>query len=253
MGVLKNGDLVIPRICFREDGDANFAREIVRFPETDESDPLVEVVEVERADSEFAVKSRADFLIADTHEVALVSPVELAELDSARQDEIQILIARPTFEALQAIARREVQIEQGGALVGHIYRDAAAEGHYLVEITDRIEAEGADANLAELRYTFESWLRQREQLKAQFPDKQIVGWYHTHLIQVALESADTGAETQTTELFFSDYDRFMHRQFFGDTWYVAMVLGPQGNAAFFRWFGDKISANRRFYIIHPEA
>jgi hypothetical protein len=30
-----------------------------------------------------------------------------------------------------------------------------------------------------------------------------------------------------------------------------MVLGPQGNAAFFRWFGDKISSNSRFYVFRP--
>jgi hypothetical protein len=248
MRVLKNGDLYIPRIAIRDDDQANFDREEVRLFALEDETPLIELVEVESSAPDFPHKSIGAFAPVEARDVGLVSPVELTQLDEARQNQVQIFIAQETFEALQAIARLDVQVEQGGALVGQVYRDGES---FLVEITGHIVAEGASANLAELHYNFDSWLRQSEVLKARFPGQQIVGWYHTHLVQISVQPDDPAQELQTTELFFSDHDRFMHRQFFSDPWYVAMVLGPQGNAAFFRWFGDKISANRRFYVLKP--
>jgi len=94
-------------------------------------------------------------------------------------------------------------------------------------------------------------VQQNTRLREQYPGKQIVGWYHTHLVQIALSSEEAPDQFQATELFFSPEDRFMHRRFFSDPWYVAMVLGPQGNTAFFRWFGDRISANRCYHVIPP--
>jgi hypothetical protein len=135
-------------------------------------------------------------------------------------------------------------------LVGYIYTDAAGPG-YLVQITDYIPAEGALSHIAELRYTFESWQRRTTLLKERFPGKRIVGWYHTHLVQMEFYTDDSRQATFATSLFFSRDDIFMHRQFFREKWYVAMVLDPQGNAAFFQWTGDQIQLGRRFYVIEP--
>ncbi len=251
MRVLQDGDQYIPRLCFHDDAWANFEVEEVHFPD-DGDEPLIELVEVEESPPPFALKSPDDFDVLETQEVTLVSPVELPQTDQDRQDELRIFIARNTLATIQDLARREVQVEQGGALVGCVYRDAQAESHYLVEISDHIVAEGANASAAELHYNFDSWLQQRTQLREQYPGKQIVGWFHTHLVRIALPSETDADQIQTTELFFSPEDRFMHRRFFNERWYVAMVLGPQGNTAFFRWFGDKISASRRYYVIPPE-
>ncbi|MBN1564241.1 MAG: hypothetical protein JXA10_10405, partial [Anaerolineae bacterium] len=197
---------------------------------------------------ELPIKSPAEFTVLRVQDVPLVSAVELVTPNAEQQDDVRIYIKHAAFEALQAIARQDVQIEQGGVLVGQVYRNAESgdTARYLVEITDHIFAEGATANITELHYNFEAWQNLRARLKDEHPGKQMVGWYHTHLVKIALAADDL---EQTTELFFSDHDRFMHRQFFADAWYVAMVLGPEGNAAFFRWFGDKISCNRQFYII----
>ena len=68
---------------------------------------------------------------------------------------------------MQAIARLDVKVEQGGVLVGQVYRDPG--GRYLVEITGHIVAEDANANVAEFRYNFDAWLRQSEQFKGSVP------------------------------------------------------------------------------------
>jgi proteasome lid subunit RPN8/RPN11 len=247
MHVLEDGDLVVPRLAVRDDEEADFSREEIHAPGDDA--PLIELVEIDSAAPDLPLKSPADFDVIEVQEVTLVSPVELTQPDTARQDDVQVFIAQDTFETLQTIARQDVQIEQGGVLVGQVYR--SDNTRYLVEITGHIVAEGASANAAELRYNFDSWLHQSGYLREHFPGQRIVGWYHTHLVTIAIQPDEDSAELQTTALFFSDHDRFMHRRFFGEPWYVAMVLGPQGNAAFFRWFGDKISSNSRFYVFRP--
>jgi proteasome lid subunit RPN8/RPN11 len=248
MHVLEDGDLYIPRIAVHDDDDADFSQEEIHVRQGEV--PLIELVETDSAAPAMPLKSPTDFDVIEIQEVELVSPAELTELDTERQDDVQVFIAQHTFETLQAVARQDVQVEQGGVLVGRVYRSASAQ--YLIEITGHIVAEGASANAAELHYNYDSWLHQNEYLKEHFPGQRIVGWYHTHLVTIAIQPDENTPELQTTELFFSDHDRFMHRRFFSEPWYVAMVLGPQGNTAFFRWFGDKISSNRRFYVFKPE-
>lgn len=245
MHVLAAGDQYMPKVYFRSDDQADFTREIFHVMQSAD-EPLIELVEVEAEPPALPVKSPAEFDVLATETVTGASAVELVAPDEARQADVQIYLRQATYEALQAIARQDVQVEQGGVLVGHIYRHADNAAHYLVEITDHIPAQDAAANIAEFHYDFDVWQSLLAQLRTSYPDKRMVGWYHTHLLKMAL-SADQ--DEPTTDLFFSEQDRFMHRQFFADPYYVAMVLGAAGNAVFFRWFGDRISCNQQFFLI----
>ena len=88
--------------------------------------------------------------------------------------------------------------------------------------------------------------------KVQYPGKQIVGWYHTHLVSIASSPTQPRQPYKLPNCFSRIMTVLCTASFSADPWYVAMVLGPQGNAAFFRWFGDKISSNRRFYVFRPD-
>lgn len=260
MHVLQHGDRYTPNLYARHDDAAEFHREEVTPLPADDGEPLFELVETEASAPTFPPRTHDQFTVVAAHDVPLVSPAELAALDNAHQDDVQIYIRQGALTALQAIARREgVDYEQGGMLVGQVFSEPGATSRYHIAINDYLVAEGATANAVELRYTFDAWQHQTARLRERFPGQQIVGWYHTHLIQIPVhdasaDAADDNAEdaadgaNAATELFFSLDDRFMHRQFFADPWYVALVLGSQGGAAFFRWFGDQISANRRFYV-----
>lgn len=249
MRVLRLGDQYIPRLMFCDDDQADLDYEEFRLLDDDEDEPLFELVEVEDPAEQFPRKSPADFAVSETVSGALVSPAEVDDHDPAAQAGVQIYITRRTLDALHTLAQQDVQIEQGGALVGQIYRNAQTPGQFLIEITDYLVAERASANLLELHYTFDSWLEQTAQLKARHPGKQIVGWYHTHLVQVNVSRRDDTDAGQMTELFFSQDDLFMHRRFFSDRWYVALVLGSRGGAAFFRWFDNQIGASHQYHII----
>lgn len=250
MRVLQHGDLYYPQLFICADDQADFEHEEVQRLPGEGDSALVEVVAVSAA-PELASLSPEALPVIGEHSVTLIGAQTADEV--AHQDALRIYITQDALAALEAIARAEVDVEQGGMLVGQVYRNAAHPDGYLVVITDYLVAEGTHASLVELRYTFESWAHSTAQLRERFPGKRIVGWYHTHLVHLTVRDADAPEQTTRTELFFSSDDLFMHRQFFREPWHVAMVLGQPGHAVFYRWFGETISANATFYILPPEG
>jgi proteasome lid subunit RPN8/RPN11 len=235
MGVLHPGDRYIVQIFAREDGKAELERDEV-YALKDEASSLVELSpDEEQKPPEFARKSLDDY------------EAEESVGEKGAGGSIEIVVTRPALTTLQAVARRRAKVEVGGVLVGNVY-SGTGPSSYLVEISDHIFAEGALSSEVELRYTFESWQKRSTELKERFPDRRIVGWYHTHLVKAAVID-EAGQTVQETEHFFSVSDHFMHRQFFPDKWYVAMVLNPQGEAAFFRWRGNDIVREPVFHVV----
>jgi proteasome lid subunit RPN8/RPN11 len=51
-----------------------------------------------------------------------------------------------------------------------------------------------------------------------FPDKDLVGWYHSH---------------PKMSVFLSNYDLFIHNHFFPHPWQVALVIEPHANVGGF--------------------
>ena len=263
LGVLHAGERTQRKLYARDDEQADFEREELYTWKKDAAS-LIEIVSVENATSSFPGKSLADFnvletkktvrgkIVEDTGALVVDAPEETNGTETAPELGIYILITRPTLESVQRIACSGALVEQGGVLVGNVYKNTDSPG-YLIEITDHILAERALANELELRYTFEAWQQQTTLLRERYPGKRIVGWYHTHLdlVKKRFYTDETRQSTYRTALFFSQDDLFMHRQFFREKWYVAMVLDTEGNLIFYQWIGNKIGESRRFYIIGP--
>ena len=64
-----------------------------------------------------------------------------------------------------------------------------------------------------------------EELKERYPDKELVGWYHTH---------------PRMGIFLSEYDTWLHRNFFPEPYQVALVIEPH-------------SATGGFFIRQPDG
>lgn len=252
MRVLQEGEVYYPRLFIRDDDAGDFEHEEVHLLAYGADDAVVEIVAPSEEGPQFPVKALSELPVIDTHSVKLIGAEDEALDGEAAQDTLRIYIAQDVLSALQAIARSEVQVEQGGMLVGEVYRRADDPDRLMVVITDHVVAQGTSASLVELRYTFESWLTSAAQVRERFPGKRIVGWYHTHLVHLAVRDESAADQTTQTDLFFSSDDHFVQRQFFREPWYVAMVLGQRGRAVFYRWFGDVISANAIFYVIAPQ-
>jgi proteasome lid subunit RPN8/RPN11 len=234
IGVVRPGGY-IPQVFAREDGEAELERDEI-YALKEEASSLVELSPGdEPKPPPFARKSLEDY------------EAEATVGESLTGDSIEIVVTLSALKALRAIACTDAKVEVGGVLVGNVY-SGSGPSSYLVEISDHIFAEEALGSEVELRYTFESWRKRSTELKERFPDRRIVGWYHTHLVKATVRD-EAGLTIHATEHFFSVSDHFMHRQFFPDKWYVAMVLNPRGEAAFFRWRGTEIVRAHGFHVV----
>lgn len=163
---------------------------------------------------------------------------------------ITIVIDEQTLDEVSNVARSGAQVEQGGVLVGDIFR---SDDGYIVEISGQIFAEAAEASLTHLRYSVEDWLNQDKVMKERYSGKKIVGWYHTHLIKMAYSLLGDSRPFKDSELFFSRDDCFLHEKFFGRPYHVAMVLDPNGACALFAWHGNKIVAADDYWVVSRGA
>jgi proteasome lid subunit RPN8/RPN11 len=97
--------------------------------------------------------------------------------------------------------------EVGGVLVG------STNGDGNTTIDAAIPALQADGHRASLTFTHEAWAEIHNVIDQRYPDRKIVGWYHSH---------------PGFGIFLSEHDLFIHRNFFSETHQVAFVVDPYG-------------------------
>lgn len=129
---------------------------------------------------------------------------------------------RDVFDAAVAHAERDVTREQAGFLLGGHYRD---DGDY-VEVDAFLPAGHISSNLTSLKFTHETWAQLNREAEQLYPEKQVVGWYHSH---------------PGFGVFLSGRDLFIHRHFFSQPWQVSLVIDPRrSELALFGWQDDDI-------------
>jgi hypothetical protein len=220
LGLLRPGDYYSPCFLARDDDLAQFDRE--RIPALEETaSSLVELAPDEPLPHVFPPRDPATY-----GEVEVVGEVS--------EDDVCVYVKRDTIERIAAEARGSADVERGGILVGDVYENTTG-GRRIVEINDFIVSEHTAASVTELRTSFETWKTQTALMRERFPDRRVVGWFHTHLVEIEVYTDDARDKTEATPLFFSQDDVFMHKQFFPEEWYVALVLDLQGSGLFFQW------------------
>jgi len=143
------------------------------------------------------------------------SPYE-AEVDR----QVEIFFTQHAYLRCIKHAASDLSHEIGGALVGQILHDELADVQYIV-IEDIIPAEHTEFSRTHLTFTQTTLVQLNNELEAQFPDLEMVGWYHTH---------------PRMAVFLSSYDTWLHRNFFREPWQVALVVEPyREHGGFFCW------------------
>jgi nucleoid-associated protein YgaU len=151
-----------------------------------------------------------------------VSQIKLADLKERpfpSLSDYRITISDTAYKDIHKHSGENTAIELCGVLVGEVFKDK--DGPFL-DITDIIRGEKAENQGAQVTFTHETWSHIYEIKDSRFPDKLIVGWYHTH---------------PRFGIFLSEQDLFIHQNFFNQPWQVAFVVDPlSGDEGFFVWY-----------------
>lgn len=135
-------------------------------------------------------------------------------------------------EGMFADAREHKHVETGGLLVGQLREDVA--GQHL-HVTAVLPARHAGRSATSLTFTQESWSAMISARQEQYPEHEVVGWYHTH---------------PGMRVFLSEPDQFIQRSFFSRPQDIAIVLDLERlEWGVFRWRSeDEIELATRFHV-----
>jgi proteasome lid subunit RPN8/RPN11 len=127
---------------------------------------------------------------------------------STIQDSLAVL------ETIETHAFSDVKREVGGILIGTFDGDTA-------KVSAAIPALKATGSQTNVTFTHEVWDEVLAVIESDHPGQRIVGWYHTH---------------PGFGLFLSEYDTFIHKNFFSDPRMLALVIDPvAGDLGWFVW------------------
>lgn len=102
--------------------------------------------------------------------------------------------------------------EEGGFLLGRAFRRSGTDSQYIVDVTKALPAKHTGASPTRLFFTADSFAELKSQIAANFPDTQILGWYHSHLFPA------------TDEFGLSSADIDLHKSTYKRPWQVAGLV-----------------------------
>ncbi|HVR41629.1 MAG TPA: Mov34/MPN/PAD-1 family protein [Thermoanaerobaculia bacterium] len=144
---------------------------------------------------------------------------------------LRVHFSRRTYADLTVHAKESLEAEVCGVLVGEVCEDDAG---LWVDVRAIIRGNAAREARAHVTFTHETWNQIHTALDKDYPDFQIVGWYHTH--------PGFGVE-------FSAMDRFIQQNFFSAKTQVAFLTDPLGGDVSLCFNGDGgIEYVSRFWV-----
>ncbi len=148
--------------------------------------------------------------------------------------EIVVMVAESVLEEVRRHGQEDTSREQGGILIGTV---ASSQYKVYVNVEAVIAAPQTRAKRTSVTFTHDSWAHINQVKDNDYPNQDIVGWYHTH---------------PGFGIFLSDYDTFIHRNFFPAAWQVALVLDPLSDeSGFFVWKGNEIIPRKQYNVFSP--
>ncbi len=149
--------------------------------------------------------------------------------------QIPVFVAKPAYLRLEDHSASDLESEVGGILVGTWSLDAEHRQEFIV-IEAALPARFTRQGSVYLTFTQDSLVDLHAEMDEHYPDRQIVGWYHTH---------------PGMGVFLSSYDAWLHRHFFPEPWQVALVIDPLSPAGgFFIRQADGMLDPGRYFGFH---
>ncbi len=144
-----------------------------------------------------------------------------------RDAEVKVLLSSQLEQNLRQARILSDQVEEGGFLIGRVFRDSQTEGAHLVEVTDALAAEYTGASLLHFTFTGDSFAEVKRTLRTGRPGERLVGWYHTHLFPA------------TEEMGLSSVDFTLHFSTFTIPWQLAGLINIEDTGRILRFYARK--------------
>lgn len=147
-------------------------------------------------------------------------------------DILKIFISDEALRGVDDYLASDKNNELGGVLLGDVCINSS--GVKFIKIDEKIIAKHSNSSLSRLTFTHETWDYINAILEKDFPEKKILGWFHSH---------------PGHTVFMSNYDIFIQENFFNIDYMVAYVFDPTINdRGFFYKRDDKIKKSYGYYV-----
>jgi len=133
--------------------------------------------------------------------------------ENGLETNIKVFIRQEAYAIMCVHAAVDLEEERGGMLSGKWHIDEETGQEFIV-IEHAIPAKYTRQGNVFLTFTQDSLVNFHNEIEKRYPSDQIVGWYHTH---------------PKMGVFLSNYDTWLHSNFFPEPWQVALVIEPQKN------------------------
>jgi proteasome lid subunit RPN8/RPN11 len=144
------------------------------------------------------------------------------QLGTLYQDGPVIVIGEAVLDAILEYSEQDLAQERGGFLLGGVY---GQDSRY-VAIRHFHPALAAQGDSLSLTFTHDTWAALTRDIEANFASESLLGWQHTH---------------PGLGVFLSAHDHFIHKNFFGQPWQIALVVDPRRQEfGFFQWRSGEV-------------
>lgn len=147
---------------------------------------------------------------ASTQTMHQPAPKVLLGFDPNNKPFMPVFISIRAWASLWQHAFINSDREVGGLLVGDVCAEDANFSNYLL-VCASLRASHAVEDKSSVTFTHNTWNKLCDQVESKFPEKRILGWYHTH---------------PGYDVFLSSHDQFIHNNFFNLPYQFALVLDP---------------------------
>ena len=139
-----------------------------------------------------------------------------------RERRFQVVVRQSVLNQVHRHGLGAQDIEVCGVLVGNVHHDSSGAWLY---VEHAIEGNHATQRAAQVTFTAETWAHIQSIMDREYPEKRILGWYHTH---------------PGFGIFLSPMDVFIQENFFPEPWQAALVYDPKGKEdGLFLWKGGR--------------
>jgi proteasome lid subunit RPN8/RPN11 len=145
---------------------------------------------------------------------------------------VSIFLSQKAYVRICAHAGSDLDNEIGGWMAGKRCTDRV-NGKPFIVIDTILPAEYTNQGPAHLTFTGDSQVALHTYMEKYFPKKVLLGWYHTH---------------PGMGVFLSNWDLWLHQNFFPESWQVALVVEPHSSIGgfFIRQVDGRLDTNHYY-------